>query len=360
MPVSKEVCSALNRQGWFHNPGAWVLVDGQFGSTGKGLASSVLAECFGEAVDYVSSNAGPNSGHTSYVGDEKVVLQQLPTYSVVAKKLGGHVPCYLNAGAVIDLPRLMSEISQHDMFNLAKVNPFAALVSEDDRQAEGVLLKDAIGSTGKGTGGALAQKVMRNPSAIAASDVGVPDQYLSSMAALDNRKKVFVEVSQGFSLGINEGFYPFCTSRQCDVAQALADAQIHPSRYQECMMVVRTYPIRVGGNSGPGYPDQRELPWEQFPVPPERTTVTNKVRRIFTWSDQQFRYAVRRNRPGFLFVNFLNYLQDKEDVKGFILRHVVTPYVEELGTVPQVILGGYGARNGDVALAYEDGRYVDH
>ncbi len=34
---------ALNLTGWFNTPGAYVLVDGQYGSTGKGLVAAAFA-----------------------------------------------------------------------------------------------------------------------------------------------------------------------------------------------------------------------------------------------------------------------------------------------------------------------------
>ena len=65
--------------------GAHVLVDGQFGSTGKGLLASYLAEkAWDEGIDFdiVVTSAGPNSGHTFYHKGEKIVLKMLPSFAV--------------------------------------------------------------------------------------------------------------------------------------------------------------------------------------------------------------------------------------------------------------------------------------
>ena len=70
----------------------------------------------------------------------------------------------------------------------------------------------------------------------------------------------------------------------------------------------RTYPIRVGGTSGPGYEDQREISWDTLKQPEERTTVTNKVRRVFTFSWDQIAEAIWINQPNDLFLNFCNYM----------------------------------------------------
>jgi hypothetical protein len=40
----------------------------------------------------------------------------------------------------------------------------------------------------------------------------------------------------------------------------------------------------------------------------ERTTVTNKVRRIFTFSKAQLERFIRHNAPSCLFINFVNYI----------------------------------------------------
>jgi adenylosuccinate synthase len=57
-------------------------------------------------------------------------------------------------------------------------------------------------------------------------------------------------------------------------------------------VVARTYPIRVSGNSGPL---SNETSWEKLGFEPERTTVTNKIRRVGEWDSEIVREAVRAN-----------------------------------------------------------------
>jgi adenylosuccinate synthase len=47
-------------------------------------------------------------------------------------------------------------------------------------------------------------------------------------------------------------------------------------------------------------------------VKPELTTVTKKVRRVFTWSWDQFTQSVIACQPSEVFLNFCNYLEDSE------------------------------------------------
>ena len=74
-------------------------------------------------------------------------------------------------------------------------------------------------------------------------------------------------------------------------------------------MTCRSYPIRVGntdkGTSGGWYPDQQETTWEALGVEPELTTVTKRVRRVATWSWQQFTDAVRANEPDAIWLGFI-------------------------------------------------------
>src|SRR5690554_3156172 len=87
MNHKQKIARLLRDYGWFSVPGAYVSVDGQFGSTGKGVINGLLAELFPTRVDVVVSNAGPNSGHTAYLEGEKIVLKQLPTFGVVARRV---------------------------------------------------------------------------------------------------------------------------------------------------------------------------------------------------------------------------------------------------------------------------------
>jgi len=358
-----EVKAALIRAQFLMNPGFYAVVDGQYGSTGKGLLSSVLAEHMAGQVDIVTSNAGPNSGHTSYFRDEKVVLRQLPTFSVMAQLFHGDMPwTRLNSGAIIEPDCLKAEVDAYvaERTKLS-VSNYAAVVNDQAKALEATLV-GAIGSTGKGTGGALVRKVLRSPEAVFRgaffdghpfgpfeNEFGSYDLNVDMNAEIEGGKTVLAEVSQGFSLSLNAGgFYPFCTSRDCTVGQAMSDAGVHPSLFRDCAMVVRTFPIRVAGNSGPCYNDQKEVSWADVGQTPELTTVTQKVRRIFTWSKQQFADAVNANRPGVVLVNFMNYLPEGTDHEAWLMENVYRPYYTVMGRNPRLVLLGYGPKNEDV------------
>jgi len=339
-------------------PGAFVLVDGQFGSTGKGLVAAALGKRFGDRCDVCTTNAGPNSGHTFYDRfNHKMVLKQIPSFAASTEDWyapGHKMMTYLNSGAVINPDVLVSDV--HTCGIIPRVDPFAAVIDNDAVGNDTVTVK-RIASTGQGVGPALAYKVGRNPDAVM--------EGVSSRIKMDLTKfkvdrpnidfhadRIFVEVAQGFSLGINSGFYPYTTSRECTVQQAIVDARIPASKVKDVCMTVRTYPIRVGNtenSSGPPYEDQAEIDWEDIGVEPEYTTVTGRKRRIFTWSNIQFREAVRINEPNIIFVNFLNYLKDEEEQITFT-DNLIYQYKLVMRKSPDLVLGGFGPKDEDIEV----------
>lgn len=348
--------------GWFTDDGAYMLFDGQFGSTGKGLLASVIAEAVGEKINTVATNAGPNSGHTAYVPGtgEKVMTQQIPVASVMMDKLGVYHNCYLNGGAVIDPKILMDEIDRYAGASIdLLVHPHAAVIKAE-HQGDNL---SRIASTGKGVGPAMADKLWRFPHAVLEGNAELSDSIIlahqQDMGMMDMNEMgvTFVETAQGWSLGINSGFYPYTTSRECSVSQALSDLGVSPKFHRKSIVSLRTYPIRVGnhpsgGYSGDVYSDQAEISFEDIGVEPELTTVTQRVRRIFTWSDTQFVEMLRANQPDALFINFMNYL--KEDERRDFLYKVRALYRKTMGHMPDFILGGYGPLNSDVRLEFSN------
>lgn len=345
----------------FENHGAHVLVDGQYGSTGKGVLAAWLAsqQLWDARIEAVICNAGPNSGHTFYNGDEKHVLKQLPTFAVASYLLGYTIPIYLSAGAIIDPIQLAVEAERYPDIPIY-VHPNAAVITHKDKDDEKHGSIAAVAGTRSGTGAALARKIHRDPSAVYGG-AKLPPQLTSqsnvSMRAGEFHKddRVFIEVSQGFSLGLNQPFYPKVTSRECTVAQALSDAGITPRALSKVYMSCRTYPIRVGNvdghSSGDWYPDQTETDWATLGVEPELTTVTQRIRRVATWSDEQFLDACRVNDPDWVFINFLNYL-DEEEFIPFIRR--ITGLRDTVGKYYR-ILGGLGPKSEDVRHVRIDG-----
>ena len=316
----------------FANRGVHCVVDGQFGSTGKGALAAYLAQkCYeqGKNLNFAGSiySGGPNSGHTCYFEGKKIVLKQLPTFSVYLSMLGVRVAAYLSAGAVIDRSILQKEAAQYPDVNIF-VHPNAAIITDEDRRAEQEGTIAQVAGTRSGTGAALARKIHREPGAIARESLGKIGRnvVIQNHRIKPERNAYFMEVAQGFSLGINSHFYPKVTSRECTVMQGMADARIAPRMLAMTYMAIRTYPIRVGNvdghSSGEWYMDQGEVTWRELGVEPELTTVTQRVRRVATFSIDQFFEACAANDPDVVFVSHMDYVDDEnqrlfaEDLKS--------------------------------------------
>ncbi len=322
---------------------ASVLVDGAFGSTGKGVVAAWLA-AQADRIDIATTAAGANSGHTTrYRGERGVALRgdapshfvtfHLPTSAVVRE-----CRAYVNAGAIVDVETLARELvdCRVDPATVL-VHPRAAVITEAHREAEAH--PDAsttrLASTQHGVGAALADKIWRRSPLIQGIDrptwmrvgtINLNDRLIAGDA-------VVIETPQGVDLGLNHGLsFPQCTSRDCYVTSSLEYAGVHPHFLGPTAMTVRVMPIRVGnivnelgevlGHSGLFYPDSREMDWvTDLPdVIPELTTVTRRVRRIATWSNLQYEHALKLNRPTIVALTFCNYLRSADDFVKHVRR----------------------------------------
>lgn len=315
-----------------------ILIDGQFGSTGKGLVASYIG--WYNHVDIAITNASMNAGHTFYIGKKKYVTKHLPVTGILNKRS----TIYLCAGAIIDPKFLLKELQIFDIDpNRVCIHPRAAIIEEQDRKYEAKGSVKKIASTQSGVGSALIRKIDRK--AELAKDNSLIKHMIKEVDLsfyLNQGAIVGMEVPQGFSLSINSGFsYPHCTSREITISAAMSDAQLHPSYLGNVFVVIRTYPIRVGhiiengmkvGDSGPFYPDSKELTWKRIGVEEEYTTNTKRVRRVATFSMIEYQKMLKTFRPDYVFLNFANYLDLKE--LQTLLRKL--PEVTHVGFGPKI------------------------
>ncbi len=174
-------------------------------------------------------------------------------------------------------------------------------------------------------------------------------------AALDVGKKVLIEGTQGFGLSLyHSENYPRSTSRDTTASGFLSEVGISPRMVTEIVVVLRTFPIRVAGQQAG--PLREEITWEQlraesgYPhVIEERTTVTNKLRRVARFDWELGRTAIAINRPTRVAINGLDYLDYRNrgvvdfdsltDVAKVFVERLKTSYscdVSYLGTGPQL------------------------
>jgi len=297
------------------------VVGGQFGSEGKGLIVSKIAH---EYEHHIRVGA-PNAGHTIYDDDgEKHVMQQLPCAAYTNVEAG----LWIGPGAQIKPDILQKEIGLLREWRAERsLDPIvinidyrAHVIQPEHVQREQESgLAERIGSTStiarEGIGAAQAARVMRDESCVLASDwVWQPDDgvVLADVPyELSELDSILLEGTQGTGLSLTTGHFPFVTSRNTTAAGLAADCGVAPNRLDRIVVVCRTYPIRVAGNSGPFHDSSREISWEDIDVDSEseRTTVTKKVRRVATWSMEQVLEAIYLNGATELAITFTDYIE---------------------------------------------------
>jgi adenylosuccinate synthase len=171
---------------------------------------------------------------------------------------------------------------------------------------------------------------------------------------------VIVEGTQGFSLSLLHGpEYPFVTARDTTAAGFAAEVGLSPRDIECIVMVVRTYPIRVGGPSGP-LPN--ETSWDAIAASsgapsaiPEYTSVTKRLRRVAEFDWNAVRSAADYNKPTALAVMGLDRLDYAnrgvtryEDLSS-VARRFLDRVDFELGVPVEWI--GTGFTTGDVVGA---------
>jgi len=302
--------------------GAICVIDSQWGSCGKGKVEGAIYQRYPGIQVGVSDNM-PNAGHTVYSEDgEKHVLKSLPVACALGRTgvLGPHSAFYPSAMGLE-----WEKISKYG--SLLYIDKLASLVQTADNMKEFSLVT-SIASTGQGGGSSSIRKMERLGLGTLAASLELEAKNIFVMRTnvycqmIASRAPILLEGSQGFDLSLNHGHsYPHVTSRDVTPNRMLDNAGLSPFDCKEVIGVVRTFPIRVGNygefSSGPCYEDQREMSWSEVSViagktVSERTTVTNRLRRVFSFSDMQFTKFVRTCRPTRLFVTFGDYLPDKE------------------------------------------------
>ena len=288
---------------------ATAIVGAQWGSEGKGVVAAAFAPWFRAAV----RTGGPNAGHTFVHNGQKYVGRGIP-----CAWINPNVDLILGAGAVIDRELVHREATEETGINpgrLIYVDRNAAVIPPEAHAAEADIAK-SIGSTAEGVGYTRIEKIRRSPGEglpILASHYEWEKPFRIADTArliaehLAMGHEVMLEGTQGASLSLHHGEWPFVTSNDTNAAQLAADAGVAPVHVEHTILVARSYPIRVGGNSGPmGH----EIDWSEIPgMPkPELTTVTKKQRRIATWSDEAFAKAVLLNAPCGVVLTFADYL----------------------------------------------------
>jgi adenylosuccinate synthase len=334
------------------------VVGAQYGSEGKGVVVNHLASKFRVHVRV----GGPNAGHSFYHRDQLYKMQVIP--------VGWTNPdadLFIGRGALVDPHRLETELKLVETVDPTIrgrlfVDAGAGVLDESHHKQGGGVQGEThrrYGSTGEGVGPARVGRILRDPTKFRLMrdlPVGqgftiVEDTPHMIHDRLHTGDNVLLEGTQGQGLSLVHGPWPYATNHDTGAAQLLADVGLAPSELDNVLLVTRTYPIRVAGNSGPML---NELTWDEMsrrigrPVL-EHTTVTKKVRRIGEWDERLFLDAVRINGAAAVAVMFMDYLcpADEGKTKANQLSDRAwsfIEYIERVGDVSVQYVGTGGPR----------------
>ena len=295
-----------------------VIVGGQFGSEGKGKTALFWARK--NRAEIAVRVGGSNSGHTAFDnGGVRHVFRHLPTAVLLPDIIS-----VLGPGSYIDPEVFLAEIKHVNATpERVIVDPNAFVITPAHKSLEGrSRLDERIGSTLSGTGEAVVDRIRRRSRNNLASE----HPYLKSFTThgptrtflrrrLSQNARIIIEGTQGFGLSnLQSSDYPRATSRDTTAAAFVAEAGISPIDVDEVVLVLRAFPIRVAGNSGP-FP--QETDWEtiaeegDWTVLVEKTTVTGKVRRVARFDPSVVNAAIEANRPSTLVINHVDYFDAK-------------------------------------------------
>jgi adenylosuccinate synthase len=294
-----------------------VIVGGQYGSEGKGNICAHLASHY----DVLMRVGGPNAGH----------MVAHPYYKYVQLPSGtGSNPdaaILVGAGSTLWLPQVMKEIIDRSLSpERLSIDPLAMVIDDEDRRIESRTL-GSIASTKQGVGMASARKIMGRgkdtpfgpPVKMARDAKEIAPFVRDTKAELERHyaqsHRVLLEGTQGTDLSIHHGLYPHVTSRETSASGCLSDAGIAPGRVGQVIMVTRTYPIRVGGDSGPM---SCEIQFDEVArrsgVPladikeTEVGTISGNTRRMAEFDWARFRQAIVLNGATEIALTFADYL----------------------------------------------------
>lgn len=328
-----------------------VVVGGQFGSEGKGKIANYLAKTMG--ATYAVRCGGSNSGHTVVDDNGKVwIFRHLPTSAILPD-----VKLAICAGSYIDVDVLLKEIdSVQATSERLKIDPEAVIITQQckDSEKESGLIEN-IGSTGSGTGAAVAARVLRSQGIKFAKDIEELQPFLANISdllreSLKRQERIILEGTQGFGLSpLHSGFFPNVTSRDTTAAAFVSEVGLSPLDVDDVVVVVRAFPIRVAGKSGKL---NNEISWDDVTNDgghpnfiQERTTVTDKIRRVAKFDASIVKKAVRVNNASRIAINHVDYVKhnivsDAEALESYVqsIEDLINFGIDFVGTSPRDVI----------------------
>lgn len=238
-----------------------IVCGGLYGSESKGSVAAWLVE--NEQIDIAVRTGATNAGHTAFYNGQKYTMQQLPTAWVRPE-----TTLVIGAGALVDpiiLRReieMVNEATGEDVRDRLLVDHRAYIHERwHARESANANRHQLIGATGKGCSQVLISRLQLRGQQdhricelqhiLDLGDIHLEDTEAYLNDQYDKGAKIQLEGTQGQLLDLVLGPYPYTTHKQTGPAQWMLEAGLSPALPTDIVMVVRTFPIRVAGNSGP-------------------------------------------------------------------------------------------------------------
>ncbi len=233
------------------------------------------------------------------------------------------------------------------------IDPNAVIITNSERaDEERSGLRASIGSTLSGTGAAVLSRAKRDGTARLARDEPSLSRFIRSAAPylrerLSKDERVIIEGTQGFGLSVlHSSHYPYATSRDTSAAGFVSEAGISPLDVDDVTLVIRAFPIRVAGHSGPlanetTWDDVTQQSGSRVPLL-ERTSVTKMVRRVGAFDAAVVSHSIMSNRPTRIVLNHLDYVDADSTETGPTARVRRFITAVEAGVGARITHWGFG------------------
>ena len=338
-----------------------VVVGAQWGDEGKGKIVDLLSEKMDVVARY---QGGPNAGHTVVIGDEEIILHQIPSGI-----LRPHTVCVIGNGVVVDPAVLMEEIDflQGKGISVSGrlfishrahlIMPYHRLIDTTRESAHG---NKKIGTTGRGIGPAYGDKYERcgirivdlldHETLRAKLSVNIReknkllqhlyngeqldtekiindylefdkliDEYVTDISiflndAIDKGRRLLFEGAQGTMLDVDHGTYPYVTSSNPIAGGACCGLGVGPTKIDNVIGIAKAYTTRVGMGPFPTEFDE-EFGSRVRELGSEYGATTGRPRRCGWFDAVVVNLAVRVNGLDRLAITKLDVLDTLEELK---------------------------------------------
>ena len=248
----------------------YIIQGAQWGSEGKGQIAAIYAR---EKKAVAAVRTGSiNAGHTVYFRGQSFKMQLLPTAWTILPEnknfwliLGPG--CYISPDILVCEVDMIRQATGLDIRSQLLIDYRCTLHTKAHQSSAAFSRRHhEIGATGKGSSDAVIDRMISRCSVPLAENLlfannpitggfdfkkCITDTTKMLHSLVHRHGPVVLEGTQGAHLDFLTGPYPYTTNRCVSTAAWLAYAGLPPTLDIRPILVTRTYPIRVAGNSGP-------------------------------------------------------------------------------------------------------------